>query len=306
MIGDVVVRVSQGMGLVMRVIVSAAMLLVSLAASQAADDAGVIEFMLQNGRPLNAPRLFQPPGPRMLTPAPAEPLRRIRRGAMPADNAGEGDSGDGAARISGGTICVRLCDGFYFPVPSGSMETRETVCQALCPDAETALYRGNEVVSALSETGQSYGSLKTAFLYRTERVNACTCRSDPADRAKYLSAFRDPTLKQGDTVVTATGALVFTSKSGPPFKARDFVSYQASGAMPKQLRTRIASLLGMSREGLLARASRPMVGSVSNTAVDEEEDIPEITVTRRSPSAPMADPARGEARVVLPGPWVTQ
>jgi hypothetical protein len=53
------------------------------------------------------------------------------------------------------------------------METRETVCRALCPDAETAVYRGNVVEAAVNDTGRTYGSLKTAFLYRTERVDAC-------------------------------------------------------------------------------------------------------------------------------------
>jgi hypothetical protein len=304
LIGDVVLRGRREMGLVMRVVLAAASLLASLAAGRAADDSGMIEFLLQNSRPLNAPRLFQPPGPRFLTPAPAEPLRRIRRDEWQKEEGERGGNGEADARIGGGAICVRLCDGFYFPVPSGSLETRETVCRALCPDAETALYRGNAVASAVSETGQSYGSLKTAFLYRSERVTACTCRSDPADRAKYLSAFNDPTLKQGDTVVTATGALVFTSKSGLPYKARDFVSYQASALLPKQMRARIADLLGMSRESLLARAVPPLSGGMSNGA--GEEDIPEITVTRRAPSVRAVDPVRGEARVVLPGPWVAQ
>jgi hypothetical protein len=71
-------------------------------------------------------------------------------------------------------------------------------------------------------------------------------------------------------VVTSTGAVVFTSKGGPPFRARDFVSFQSTGVLPQQARRSIAALLGMSREGLLGRASRPELTAKGSDGVGDD------------------------------------
>jgi hypothetical protein len=278
--------------------------------ARAGDDSGALQFLLRNARP-SGPALpfFAPPS--ALAPAlPRYAPRYEERRYMPRASVEDRSQGP-SATVSGGVICVRMCDGFYFPVLNGSIETREQICHATCPDAETKVFRGSHVESAENDSGERYGDLKVAFLYRKERVDACTCRRDPGDRSRAISVMNDPTLKSGDAVVTIEGAVVFSGSSRPPFKRADFVQLQSASMLSQPSRQRIASLLGLTRESMTAKLGRPVVPP--GPAGDGDDDIPEITVTRRGGDAvastipAVADPdsAPTGKRVVLPGPWAT-
>ena len=93
------------------------------------------------------------------------------------------------------TICVRLCDGYYFPVSFSTLENHFArdidVCQSKCAaPAELFYYQnpGEAVEQARSvKNKQPYTSLKTAFLYRNKYVQGCSCKvseytPSPADR----------------------------------------------------------------------------------------------------------------------------
>jgi len=92
----------------------------------------------------------------------------------------QGYFGNGTFR----TLCVRTCDGYYFPISFSTTRDRlpedERTCQALCPGTESKLFfhdnpgGGPENMTALD--GQAYSSLSTAFKYRTSLAEACTCR----------------------------------------------------------------------------------------------------------------------------------
>lgn len=87
------------------------------------------------------------------------------------------------------TICVRLCDGYFFPVSFSTLPTYferdEEVCQSRCAAPVELYYHQNpggaveQAVSARSR--QPYSSLKTAFRYRREFVQGCSCK-----QAEYL------------------------------------------------------------------------------------------------------------------------
>ncbi|MDK1373112.1 MULTISPECIES: DUF2865 domain-containing protein [unclassified Sinorhizobium] len=86
------------------------------------------------------------------------------------------------------TMCVRTCDGAFFPISSNATPSdfaRDAeLCQARCPGAETELYyhvleteETDQMVSA--STGRPYTELPTAFAYRARGVGApgvCGCR----------------------------------------------------------------------------------------------------------------------------------
>jgi hypothetical protein len=91
------------------------------------------------------------------------------------------------------TLCVRTCDGYYFPlsfstVPS-QFGTDAATCQSMCPGAEVELYTyrnpGEDVSQMVSLTGQPYSALPTAFKYRSTYDKACTCHS--ANQASIAS-----------------------------------------------------------------------------------------------------------------------
>ncbi|WP_164924347.1 DUF2865 domain-containing protein [Sinorhizobium fredii] len=86
------------------------------------------------------------------------------------------------------TMCVRTCDGAFFPISSNATPAdfaRDTeLCRARCPGADTELYyhvlateESEQMVSA--STGRPYTELGNAFAYRTRGVGApgvCGCQ----------------------------------------------------------------------------------------------------------------------------------
>jgi hypothetical protein len=82
------------------------------------------------------------------------------------------------------TLCVRLCDGYYFPVSFSTLpnhfERDAQVCQSHCA-AKAELYYHQNPGGAVEQmvsfgTQLPYTSLKTAFRYRKEFVNGCSCK----------------------------------------------------------------------------------------------------------------------------------
>jgi Protein of unknown function (DUF2865) len=108
------------------------------------------------------------------------------------------------------TICVRTCDGFYFPVSyaAGSAKFRddEQACQRLCPASEVMLFTyrnpGEDVAQAVSVNGQPYSSLPNAFRYRQEFNPACSCKRPGESWAEALKDVQDSTVERGDIIVT--------------------------------------------------------------------------------------------------------
>jgi len=91
----------------------------------------------------------------------------------------KGSSREGNAR----TMCVRLCDGFYFPINSRSHSDNYydemAMCVGRCPGADVSLYvhtNGQPVERMRSAmTGESYVNLPTAFDYRKTLSPSCGC-----------------------------------------------------------------------------------------------------------------------------------
>lgn len=84
------------------------------------------------------------------------------------------------------TMCVRTCDGFYFPISSRASSSHFSrdarACQLMCPGTQTELYYhsitgqdSEDMVSA--QTRQPYTAMPRAFAYRTEKPNSngCSC-----------------------------------------------------------------------------------------------------------------------------------
>jgi len=120
-------------------------------------------------------------------------------------------SGEGAPSGTYHTVCVRSCDGYYFPISYSTVPSRfpddERACQRLCPAAEAVLYAfrnpGEDMEQAVSTSGQSYTALPNAFRYRKEVIAGCSCRRPGQSWADALKDADDSsTLESGDIVVT--------------------------------------------------------------------------------------------------------
>ena len=150
------------------------------------------------------------------------------------------------------SVCVRLCDGFFFPVgPVGgnsSLASHEADCAGLCPDAQTALYiepaGSDKIEEASSIKGAPYTALPVAFRHRQTSDNSCTCHRIIG--ANY-SLLRDFTLRKGDSVMTARGFRVFQGANRLPYVQSNFTTL-ARASMPSAQRS---ALMAMERVALL-------------------------------------------------------
>jgi hypothetical protein len=108
------------------------------------------------------------------------------------------------------TLCVRSCDGYYFPISNSTSSTRfaedEQTCHQLCPASEVALYShrnpGEDIAQAVANNGRLYKDMANAFRYRREFVPTCGCRLPGQSWADALGQIKDSTVERGDIVVT--------------------------------------------------------------------------------------------------------
>ena len=114
------------------------------------------------------------------------------------------------------TVCVRTCDGAYFPVSFATFQARfqddERTCKALCPAAEATLFTyrnpGEDINQAVSINGQPYSSLPNAFKFRTEFNPSCSCKAAGQTWSEALKSVDDKAAveQQGDISVTEESA----------------------------------------------------------------------------------------------------
>lgn len=104
--------------------------------------------------------------------------------------------------IEGGlrTLCVRTCDGAFFPISSNAtpldFKAQAAQCERMCPGTETELFyhamvgqESDDMISA--KTGKPYKDMPTAFAYRNgsaaNRSSSCGCN---------MAAYHDEMRKQ--------------------------------------------------------------------------------------------------------------
>jgi len=133
-------------------------------------------------------------------------------------------AGDGAPAGTYHTVCVRTCDGYYFPISYSTVPNRfaddQRACQRECPATEVQLYSyrnpGEDINQAVSPTGQPYTELPNAFLYRKQYIAACSCRRPGQSWADALKNADDSsTLESGDIVVTDQNAKALSQPPQP-------------------------------------------------------------------------------------------
>ncbi len=121
--------------------------------------------------------------------------RRQNRGIFSGiwqDNEGDGYS-TGWSPFSGTrsyntyrTVCVRLCDGYYFPVSFSTLPSHfdqdARVCQNKCASPVKLYYYRNPgqgmAESVAFRSQEPYANLKTAFMYRKQLVRGCSCNEN--------------------------------------------------------------------------------------------------------------------------------
>jgi hypothetical protein len=148
----------------------------------------------------NAECLHAPSGPgnvfealfggiaRLAAPPEQQPQMDARfedRGEQHEPSGQPGEKGEGGVQAHAGSyaVCVRTCDGSFFPVSYSGAGSRadslEDVCRSLCPNADMALYSfpfGGTVDEAASATGEPYANLPNAGKFEKAYDPSCSCR----------------------------------------------------------------------------------------------------------------------------------
>lgn len=107
-------------------------------------------------------------------------------------------------------VCVRTCDGYFFPISFNafgqSTDRLADLCRAQCPNVDTEVFTyspSRDITDAVSINGQPYTSLANALKYRRSVDHACTCRPPGKSWAETLApAERLISSSRRDVIVT--------------------------------------------------------------------------------------------------------
>jgi len=133
------------------------------------------------------------------------------------------------ARAGSQAVCVRACDGSFFPVSysasSGRLSDLDGQCHALCPNADVSVYTypaGGEIQQAVSSTGQRYIDSPNALKYQKTFDATCSCRRRGQSWAEALAGAeaRLGPENKGDIIVTPQKSIELSRPKADP-KAAD-------------------------------------------------------------------------------------
>lgn len=199
--------------------------------------------------------------PRPLVEATAARPIRIRHPRSPAARNQVAAVPAAARTVLGArTVCVRSCDGYVFPLgrlgARSDLPVHEAACAAACPNTPTRLFTlgagETEFDRAVGLDGQPYRSLAVANLYRTKRVEQCSCQPEQGVAAP-LSILQDMTVRAGDVVATEASAAVVVPARAGGFTVVDF---RAARGLSRRARRDIDAKVDVVRREADARALR--------------------------------------------------
>src|SRR5712672_846144 len=140
------------------------------------------------------------------------------------------------------TVCVRSCDGGYFPISFATVPARfpddEKTCKSLCPAAEATLFTyrnpGEDMNQAVSVNGQPYSPSPNAFRYRQEFNPSCACKAAGQTWSDALRTIDDKAAaeQQGDIIVTEESAKRMAQPPGTKAQAAKKGATSTKGAVP--------------------------------------------------------------------------
>jgi hypothetical protein len=166
----------------------------------------------------------------------------LARSALPAQRRdGGGEAVSSPADETARSVCVRSCDGTFFPAPNPSSErgaARQPSCASVCPDTETKLFTippgSDNIADAKAVDGESYARFVARLSTRGDKAKSCSCHAAADDAARTRAALNDPTLQPGDAVVTSEGVKVFKGGAAPHRKNAFLSLAQTPNLAPSQ------------------------------------------------------------------------
>ncbi len=196
------------------------------------------------------------------------------------------------------TVCVRMCDGFHFPISYKVQRSRfyrdADICRSRCGMADSRLFyhpstgSNANMNSAVDLTGRSYADLPIAFLHRKRLVSGCTCRPEPwseasANRHERYAAAENPITRDRNRAAT----------TGLPTEALTVVAGNYS--QPAKSKGNTSALLVSGPDGLDSNDDKAVTADVSasNSSSSDDQATPTptpeaVALTKRRPAKSVA------------------
>jgi hypothetical protein len=171
--------------------------------------------------------------------------------------------------VASGThnFCVRMCDGYHFPLIKSKNSTKQKSCELACPSAPMAIYRGASIENSRNSNGELYAALKSSIDTPDKKSEKCHCNVPDSSHAYYLKTLRsDPTLKDGDVIFEHGQAFVYQKSS--------FIPIENSRHLPADKISDIKSIVAVSHMHPLASATAPQV--IPNEGVGHYNTSPPV------------------------------
>ena len=150
------------------------------------------------------------------------------------------------------SVCVRACDGYFFPLANvggaSDMASHQATCATICPGAETRLFvmraGSDKIEDAVAARG---GQLYSEFTARLNSAEAkpeasCSCHSTAGNPVESSAFLNDSTLRPGDSVVTPQGVRVFRGGGHYPHRQSDFLALADTRDVPRATRGALAAI----------------------------------------------------------------
>lgn len=209
------------------------------------------------------------------------------------------------------TVCVRSCDGGFFPVTyfgaASRTDSLEEVCQSLCPNAEVRLYSfpfGGTIDEAVSSTGEPYDSLPNAHKFEQSWDSSCSCRRP---RQSWADALAKAEAKYGHN---ARDILVTAEKSAE--MSRPIEDPRTMSARPSVMKTNVVTAadgsgpapLDLDINGVDTKLGAAAASMSRETAGIREEDVQRHSIYRLNQGRTVEekDPDGSLRRVRIVGP----
>ena len=192
------------------------------------------------------------------------------------------------------SVCVRTCDGFFFPVSyqtyASHLAQDASVCQSSCAaPAELYVYRnpGQEIDQAISLNGTAYSDLPAAFKYRKEYINGCSCKANEynptaIEAANQKAEAAPPPGKPGKKGAAAPAAT--TQAAAPAAPPPGQLNLDVTGAVPAQ--PQAAAPAEAAPAPAAEAAPAPAVEAAPAPAAEAFEPAePQTSVVKRTPAS---------------------
>lgn len=171
------------------------------------------------------------------------------------------------------TVCVRLCDGYYFPIKaattSATFDEDSETCRSSCSSAARLFVYPTDTGSPdeMHDTaGRPYAKLPTAFLYRTNYDASCTCRAHPWEQAatdKHKLYAAEANAKRFKSAQERKKALAALEPLRKQISVADMAAKKAGEIQGRDILARLAKI---EASGLIHQASASVSRPAGRTA----------------------------------------